>query len=152
MVREHVHAAGLSELVAVDSAGTGDWHIGQNANERALSTLSAAGYHLDHSARQITPEWFQHIDLAITMDSTNYTDVKSLVALTGTPSELHMMRHFDPTLAHLVEPHPELDVPDPYHGTLHDFQNVLQMIERASEGLVATLRSRHLPHKENGPG
>jgi protein-tyrosine phosphatase len=50
------------------------------------------------------------------------------------------MRSFDPELASLDEPHPDLDVPDPYYGGPEGFVEVLHMIERAADGLVESLR------------
>ena len=47
-----------------------------------------------------------------------------------------MLRSYDPELAHLDEPHPDLDVPDPYYGGPEGFEDVLQMIEQAADGLV----------------
>lgn len=142
VLRDRVARAGLAELVVVDSAGTGDWHIGHDADPRARSTAAAHGYDMDHRARQITPDWFADIDLAIAMDEINYTDLQHLIARSGSDVELRMMRSFDPELAHLPEPHPDLAVPDPYYGGDDDFVSVLRMLERASDGLVADLPRR----------
>ena len=51
-------------------------------------------------------------------------------------TQLHMLRSFDASLAHLEAPHPELDVPDPYYGGDDGFVDVLRMIERASDGVI----------------
>ena len=142
VLRDRVARAGLADLVVVDSAGTGDWHIGHDADPRARSTAIAHGYDMDHRARQITPDWFADIDLAIAMDESNYADLERLIARSGSDVELRMMRAFDPDLAHLPEPHPDLAVPDPYYGGGEDFVTVLRMLERASDGLVAELPKR----------
>lgn len=139
VLRDRIAGAGLAGRFSVDSAGTGDWHVGQGANIKSIATLTQHGYTLDHTARQITQTWFDNIDLALVMDTNNYTDVKSLIELSGAAVELHMMRAFDPMLRDIVEPDPALDVPDPYHGTIDDFATVLQMIEAASDGLVSKL-------------
>ena len=144
VLRDRISAAGLGDLVAVDSAGTGDWHLGEGADPRTLAVLDAHGYDHDHTARQITPHWFASIDLALAMDESNYANLERLIARSGQDTELRMMRSFDPTLAHLPEPHPDLDVPDPYYGGPDGFTEVLQMIERASDGLTTELRSRLL--------
>ena len=142
MLRDRLAAAGLTALVSVDSAGTGDWHIGQGANVKSITTLNQYGYELDHTARQITPSWFVDIDLALVMDSNNFADVAALIEISGAQVELRMMRSFDPALSGIVEPDPALDVPDPYHGTMDDFLTVLRMIEAASDGLVSELALR----------
>jgi protein-tyrosine phosphatase len=137
VLRARIEEAGLADRVVVDSAGTGDWHLGQGANPRAVAVLDAAGYPNDHTARQITPEWFDGIDLVLAMDEANYADLARLLARSGASTELRMLRSFDPDLAHLPEPHPDLVVPDPYYGTDQDFVDVLHMVEKASGGVVS---------------
>ena len=142
VLRQRVEDAGLAERVAVDSAGTGDWHIGHGADARAVSTLLDAGYSVDHVARQITHEWFDRIDLALAMDVSNYENVAALMKRTDADTELRMFRSFDPSLADIPEPDEALVVPDPYYGGDDDFVAVLRMIERAADGLVAQLPAR----------
>ena len=143
VLRERILAAGLADRVAVDSAGTGDWHIGHPADPRSRETLLAAGYPgWDHQARQITPNWFAAIDLALAMDEANYADLERLISRSGQETELRMMRSFDPVLAHLAEPSAGLDVPDPYFGGPEGFVEVLAMVERAADGLLAELPAR----------
>jgi protein-tyrosine phosphatase len=136
VLRARLADAGLADRVQVDSAGTGDWHLGHPADPRALATLDAHGYPHDHVARQIAPHWMDGIDLLVAMDEANYADLKAMLGhSTGAP-ELRMMRSFDPALAHLPEPHPELSVPDPYYGGPEGFDEVLRMIEEAADGIV----------------
>jgi len=142
VLRQRLAAAGLGDRVSVDSAGTGDWHVGQGADTRAMAVLDAHGYEHDHTVRQITPNWFAEIDLALAMDESNYANLERLIARSGQDTELRMMRSFDPSLVHLPEPHHELDVPDPYYGAGDGFVQVLRMIERASDGLVEQLGIR----------
>ena len=139
VLRSRIDEAGLTGQVVVDSAGTGDWHVGQGANPRSVVVLDAHGYAHDHTARQITTDWFAGIDLVIAMDCSNYADLERLIAESDTRVDLRMLRAFDPTLAQLPEPDQRLDVPDPYHGTDEDFVTVLRMIESAVDGLVAEL-------------
>jgi protein-tyrosine phosphatase len=139
VLRERLAAAGLAERVSVDSAGTGDWHVGQGADPRTLAVLDTHGYPHAHTARQITPNWFAEIDLALAMDEANYANLERLIQRSGQDTELRMMRSFDPELTHLPQPHPDLDVPDPYYGGPEGFVEVLRMIERASDGLIAHL-------------
>lgn len=144
VLRARIAEAGLAERVAVDSAGTGDWHLGHPADPRALATLDAAGYPHDHIARQIAPHWMDGIDLLLAMDEANYADLAAMLPGDGSGPELRMMRSFDPALAHLPEPHPELDVPDPYYGGPEGFTEVLHMIEEAADGLVDDLLADRL--------
>lgn len=143
VLRDRVESAGLADVVVVDSAGTGDWHLGYPADTRTVATLASNGYQLDdHIARQITHEWFDSLDLVLAMDSTNYQNLQTLADQADVAIDLHMLRAFDPALAHLSQPHPQLDVPDPYYGGVDGFTDVLRMIEQASDGLVAQLPAR----------
>lgn len=142
VLRDRVEQAGLGDRVQVDSAGTGDWHIGHPADRRAIETLLDHGYDVDHAARQITHEWFDRIDLALAMDVANYENLRALMARADAATDLRMFRSFDPALSSVPEPAEELAVPDPYYGGPGDFVDVLRMIERAADGLVAQLPAR----------
>jgi protein-tyrosine phosphatase len=147
VLQERIASAGLTELVVVDSAGTGDWHIGYPADERARGTLARHGY-LDepessqHQARQINFTWMAELDLILAMDIKNYVDIEKMIQQSGYEPELTMLRSFDPELSQLEVPHPELDVPDPYYGSGDGFTDVLKMIERATDGLISQLPAR----------
>lgn len=139
IVRDRLIRADLAEQVVVDSGGTGDWHVGYPMDRRAQATLMRAGYEVPgHTARQVNPQWLTDVDLALVMDSANYQDAMDLAA----GANIRMFRSFDPLLTHLAEPHPELDVPDPYYGEDDGFADVLDMLERAADGLVTHLRAR----------
>jgi protein-tyrosine phosphatase len=138
ILRDRVTQAGLAGHVIVDSAGTGDWHIGYPADKRASATLDAFDYARgEHVARQIQEDWIADIDLALVMDTSNFHDVSEIVMRSGSATDLRMFRSFDPGLSHLKAPHPDLDVPDPYYGGDDGFIEVLRMIERASDGVIA---------------
>jgi protein-tyrosine phosphatase len=142
VIRARVVDSGLGETVLVDSAGTDGWHIGEDADPRALSTLRAAGYDLAHSGRQITTEWFLdpgRPDLLLTMDSSNYATVVELAPDDAARERVRMMRSFDPALTALHVGDPRLDVPDPWFGNHDGFADVLTMLESAADGLVADL-------------
>lgn len=143
VIRDRATTAGLGSLVTVDSAGTGDWHLGHGADPRSLSTLANHGYQLEgHIARRIDADWFDGLDLVLAMDSMNYRDLLALAAMTDSEPDLRMLRSFDPALAHLEAPHPELDVPDPYYDGQDGFRAVLSMIEAAAGGLASDLVER----------
>jgi len=142
VLRDRIERAGLSDLVIVDSAGTGDWHLGHDADPRTQAILTQKGYSLTHSARQITSSWIKELDIILVMDESNYTNVQTLIRESGREPELYMMRSFDPELTHLGELHPELNVPDPYLDQEDGFAVVLEMIERAADAFVAGLPAR----------
>lgn len=144
VLRHRVSEAGLAQYVVVDSAGTGAWHIGEDADPRALATLRAAGYDIAHAGRQFDRQWFdaEHplaADLVLTMDASNFDRVSELAPDDLARSRVEMMRSFDPALVNLAVGDPRLDVPDPYYGGQEGFTEVLAMIERASDGVVEAL-------------
>lgn len=144
VIKARVEVAGLAGHVLVDSAGTDGWHIGEDADPRALQTLRAAGYDLAHSGRQLTTEWFiepGHPDLLLTMDASNYATVIELAPDDAARERVRMFRSFDPALASLAVGDPRLDVPDPWYGAHDGFVDVLAMIEAAADGLVSELPS-----------
>ena len=99
VIRARVLDAGFGGAVLVDSAGTDGWHIGEDADPRALQTLRAAGYDLEHSGRQITTAWFLEPgrpDLLLTMDASNYATVVELAPDALARERVRMMRSFDP--------------------------------------------------------
>jgi len=145
VVRDRVDRAGLGDLVVVDSAGTGDWHVGYEADPRSQAILTQNGYELTHTARQITSSWMAELDIILVMDQSNYANVEALIRESGQEPELYMMRSFDPDLVHLGSLHPDLDVPDPYYDKDEGFTLVLEMIERAADAFVAGLPARLNP-------
>lgn len=120
--------------VVVDSAGTGNWHIGKPMDERALATLAAHGYDGSaHRARQFDPAWFAERDLIIVMDHENLRTIRRM-APPG--ADVRLLRSFDPSAPEGAE------VPDPYYGDEQGFVEVLRMIEAAAEGLAKHLEGR----------
>lgn len=140
VLRQRIAAAGLRDRVRVESAGTAGWHVGSPADPRAVATLLANGYGPKHQARRFTREWAQRADLVLAMDASNYADLQAMTA--GTGAELRMFREFDPLLAKTRPPNKALDVPDPYYGPDSGFATVLELLERAAEGIVNEISSR----------
>jgi len=122
--------------VRVDSAGTGDWHLGEDADKRARAVLAERGYPLSHTARQIDPSWFADRDLVVALDQDNLADLRRLAPDKDSRSRIVLLREFDPDAG-------ELDVPDPYYGDSKGFHHVLDIIESACDGLLDHLR-QHL--------
>ena len=122
-------AAGLDDRVSVRSSGTGDWHVGRPMDSRAAATLEAHGYDASrHRARQYDDSWAAEDDLVLAMDHDNLAD------LGGRSDRIAMFRDFDPAGA-------GEDVPDPYYGGADGFRDVLSIVERTSDALVAALSS-----------
>ncbi len=129
--------AGLDHAVVVDSAGTGSWHAGESADERARETLTARGYDGNgHVARQFDPAWFAERDLIVAMDGKNLQALRWLVP-EGQEGKLARLRSFDP-----ASRGGDLDIPDPYYGGPDGFDEVITLIEAGCAGLLDQVRSR----------
>jgi protein-tyrosine phosphatase len=119
--------AGLDDRVTVASSGTGDWHVGQPMDHRAAAALREAGYDPSrHRARQYDASWRDDHDLVLAMDRANLAD------LGGRTERVRLFRDFDPD-------DPGAEVPDPYYGGADTFAEVLRIVERTSDALVAAL-------------
>jgi protein-tyrosine phosphatase len=128
-----LNRAGLAGRVEVDSAGTGDWHVGGPMDRRARAELAARGYDgAAHRARQIRPDWLADRDLVLALDANNRDDLRDMGA---DPGRLAMLRSFDPAAG------PDAEVPDPYYGDERLYQLALDQIEAAVRGLAGTLRA-----------
>jgi protein-tyrosine phosphatase len=141
VLRRMVKDAGLSDQVEVDSAGTGDWHIGERADRRALSVLARNGYDGDdHRARQFEPRWFLRRELVIALDRGHLRALRSWAANDLERGRIHLLRRFDPALGDSPTDS-ALDVPDPYYDGVSAFDLVLHQIEAACTGLLEHVRS-----------
>ena len=77
--RERVIAAGLEAHIRIDSAGTGDWHIGRAPDPRTREAAARRGYQMDTlRARQVSPQDFYEFDVVLAMDNTNLADLQAM--------------------------------------------------------------------------
>ena len=131
-----VEQAGLSDRFDIDSAGTSNYHIGESPDPRTSSTAARRGVKIEHAARQLGVQDLDSFDYVIAMDASNLGRIQRLARSQQVGAEIHLLRRFD------SEAGDDLEVPDPYFGGADGFENVQDMIERASEGLLAHIRER----------
>jgi len=132
VLRAQLAKAGLGESVVVDSAGTGDWHIGWRMNPPARLQLEQRGYDGSaHRARQFDRSWLAERDLVLAMDASNLAALRHLARK---DSEQRIRLFGD------VAGMPGADVPDPYEGGPEEFAQVLDMLETGAARLVDQLR------------
>ena len=123
---------GLSSWLVVDSCGTGNWHTGEMPDRRTVAAARERGYDLSHlRARQVQADDFDRFDYILAMDHSNLRDLKAL-----RPKEfsghLGLFLDFDPSAE-------RAEVPDPYYGGEQGFSHVLDLVERASDGLLQAI-------------
>ena len=130
--RQRAARQGLADRWLIDSAGTGDYQIGEPPDVRAVQHARKRGYDLGaRRARQVSADDFERFDWILAMDRSN---LSALDALRPSAYQGH--------LGLLLDFAPELgvrDVPDPYEGGAHGFERVLDLIEPACDGLIAHL-------------
>ena len=130
--RHHVKAAGLERDVVIDSAGTGDWHIGEPPDSRATDAAANRGYDLSAlRARQVTRKDFAEFDLVLAMDDENLRTLR----LWCPPQHAHKVKLFTEYCESGA-----CAVPDPYGGGPQGFERVLDLVEAAAQGLLRHLR------------
>lgn len=126
----------LADSIEVDSAGTGDWHIGHSPDRRSAAIAKQRGYDLSHlRARKVTTEDFSSFDYVLAMDETNLSDLSALCPAEFA-GELCLFLNFHPDQSYR-------EVPDPYYGGEEGFDHVFDMVEVASQNLLEHIISRH---------
>ena len=134
-MRHQVDAAGLAEHIAIDSAGTGDWHVGEPPDTRAQAAARTRGYDLSAlRARQVSAADFERFDLLLAMDEANLAELRRRCP-PQYRDKVRLLMEFAAGAA-------ETEVADPYFGGAQGFEQVLDQVERACAGLLWALRSR----------
>lgn len=131
-----VREAGLGDRVVIDSAGTGDWHLGEPPDRRTQAAARRRGLELDHlRARLFTADDFARFDLVLAMDASNVANLERMAPDGAARARIRLLRSFDPTAPAGAE------VPDPYYGGPGGFEEVLDVCERACRGLLEHVRA-----------
>jgi len=127
----------LEGLIAIDSAGTHAYHVGNEPDRRAQETARRRGIELsDLVARRVDADDFMRFDYVVAMDQDNFLSLSEIC-----PDEhrekIHMFMDFAPQMR-------TREVPDPYYGGASGFERVFDLVEAASAGLLDDIRRRHL--------
>ena len=129
-----INKKGLNDSFFVDSAGTGSWHIGKNADTRMRIASQKRGIEILSRARQINSYDFEKFNFIVAMDDSNYEniiDLKSRKSLSDFAS-IKKIQNFRSIFQ-------EIEVPDPYFGGDEGFDNVLDILEDSVGGFLDTI-------------
>ncbi|UJF35417.1 low molecular weight protein-tyrosine-phosphatase [Paenibacillus hexagrammi] len=131
--RSKVKEAGLERQIDIDSAGTGDWHLGEPPHEGTRSILKSHGISYDGmKSRLVKTEDFNDYTYIIAMDASNIRNLQTF-APDSYSASIHKLLEFAPDASNG-------DVPDPYYTG--NFNEVFEMVDESCERLLAYIRNR----------
>lgn len=128
-----INQEGLSDRIQCDSAGTSSYHIGSPPDRRMNAAAKKLGISLQGSARQFTEADFEEFDLILAMDRDNYENICALDRSGTFQSKVRLMCDF-------CNRHSLKEVPDPYYGGEAGFDQVIDLLMDACEGLLAQVK------------
>lgn len=121
----------------VDSAGTGDWHVGRQPDSRSIAIAKLRGLDISRQkGRLFTAKDFETNDYIFVMDNSNYKDVIQLAPNQEAKSKVSLILND-------LFPDENVDVPDPYYGMEDGFSNVYGMLDEVCEIIAKKLIARH---------
>jgi len=137
-----VKNAGLEKEIYIDSAGTGNYHIGELADPRTRETSLKYDIELTHCARQLKSSDFSSFDYILAMDKSNLKNIELLNdGKANLEGKLFLMRRFDPG-------HEGKDVPDPYFGGMEGFEEVHFILSRTMKHFLNMIVEKHFQNKK----
>ncbi len=133
-MRQLLEREQLSTQVEVDSAGTGDWHVGEPPDARARAAAKRRGIKLGGRARAVVRKDFELFDYIVAMDGANQRDLWRIAPDDAARAKIVLFRNYDPGSPR------DAALPDPYYGGSSGFERVLDLVEDASAGLLDAIR------------
>jgi protein-tyrosine phosphatase len=134
VLRARIAEAGMAGAVRLDSAGTGDWHVGEAMYPQARAALARRGHDgSGHRARQFQVSWLPERDLILAMDARNLAALRRMAG----PDDRDRVRLFG-EVGGLGEIGGG-EIPDPYGGNEADFGYVLDLLDAAAPVIAARL-------------
>ena len=140
IMRHLVAERGLSDQIALDSAGTSRYHIGEQPHPKTLHVLREHGIALQHAARQFIRADAQQFDLLVAMDMDNWSEMQAV--LRGSEYKTHFLLDFIPDGPR------GRSVPDPWYTG--DYTGVYVMLDQACRGLIEHVVAEHLRIEQTG--
>ena len=134
MLRRKVREAGLDDRIEVDSAGTADYHVGSPPDRRAVKHGEQRGLKMQRlRGRQVGREDFDRFDFIFAMDEDNLAELER-IRPPAARAKLALLMSYAPHAGSRI-------VPDPYYGSANGFEAVLDLVEAAADGFIASVLS-----------
>lgn len=124
ILKKIVEDRGEESLWEIDSAGTGDWHVGDLPDSRMRQAGARRGYSFIHRCRHLRPEDFKRFDYIIGMDNQNIRNIRHFASGDEDLAKVHHIGEW-------LRPEEGTYVPDPYYGTERDFFHAIDLLEAA---------------------
>ena len=120
--------------IHVDSAGTGNWHIGNQPDFRSISTAKKYGIDITkQKARQISTKDLYEYDLVYAMDKQNYKDI---IKLCSQEEQKHKVK----LILNETKINSNESVPDPYYDEINGFEKVFKLLDEACQNIIEKLK------------
>lgn len=136
VMRSIIEAEGAGSRYNIDSAGTGNYHIGDLPDNRMRIHARRRGYELTHRCRQVTASDFDNFDLIVAMDASNARNLHHIAPSPEAEDKIIMMADF----ADLATRYDH--IPDPYYEGAEGFELVLDLLESACHNLYTNIEKR----------
>lgn len=125
------------EHFTVDSAGTGNYHIGKKPDSRSIEIAKVKGLDISHQkAKQFTAQDYNDYDYIFAMDKSNYQNILALAPNEKSKEKVKLI------LNELFE-NENADVPDPYFGLENGFEIVYNMLDEVCDTIATNLKKKH---------
>ncbi|MCB1149211.1 MAG: low molecular weight phosphotyrosine protein phosphatase [Chlamydiia bacterium] len=120
-------------VLTVDSCGTGDWHVGQEAHHKMRAAAEKRGFQLNGRAKQFEQGYYDRFDLILAAEEAVYKSLMAGAASEEQKSRIHMMTAYS-------EPYRGQNVPDPYFGGDEHFEETLDILEEICRDILDHVR------------
>ncbi|MEQ8904753.1 low molecular weight protein-tyrosine-phosphatase [Ekhidna sp.] len=132
--KKKLQKEGLINKIEADSAGTANYHVGENPDPRTIEIAAKHGVFFTHKGQQFKKNHVVEFDYLVAMDESNIQNM--VLELGEKPEKLLLMRNFDPYGK-------GEDVPDPWYGGMNGFENVYQILDRSLDNFLLFLKAKH---------